>query len=115
VTKENGSIYTDGLYIDALYSPSRFYRGSIDVMVEPPSEQPLLVATTLTESASNSFQRSALLMSDHTDALCELVQFVDDGDDSSSLPSIRNNPPIGNRGRKKQRGRGTKRKQKTSD
>lgn len=100
---DDEEIYTDGLHVDALYALNRFYRGLLDLKVETPSERPLLVATTLTKGASSSFQRMALLLSDHTDTLCELTQFGDELDNPS--PSIQVRAPKRNRSRKKQRGR----------
>jgi hypothetical protein len=77
VTDGNGRIYTDGLLVDELYSLNRFYRGSTDLVVEAPSEseRSLLVATALVERASRDFQRSALVLSDHVDALHELIRY----------------------------------------
>ena len=75
-TDHDGEIHSDGLLIDALYALNRFYRGSVKLGIEPPSERSSLIVTSLMKCASNTFQRSALLMSDHVDALCELVQFA---------------------------------------
>ncbi len=46
-------------------------------------ERPLLVLSALTKSASSDFQRTALLLSEHTDLLHEMVhnlQLVDNFD-----------------------------------
>lgn len=93
VVDESGKVYSDGLLIDKLYSFNSFYRGSVDLAVQPPLQRPLLVATALTESALNDFHRSALLLSDHIDAFYELISFAQldeshvdgDGDSSFSL------------------------------
>lgn len=76
VADEEGNTYSDDDLIDELYSLNRFYRGSANLRVQPPFERPLLVATAMVETASNDFQRSALLFADHGDALCELFQFA---------------------------------------
>ena len=77
VTDQDGIIYSDGDSIDKLYALNRFYLGSAGLLVEPPLERPTLVTTTLLESAGNDFQRAALLLSDHLDAFCELIQFAE--------------------------------------
>lgn len=76
VTTVFGQIYSDGQSIDELYSLNRFYRGSVDLAVEPPPERPSLVATALVKTASTDFQRSALLLSNHVDALCDIVSLA---------------------------------------
>ena len=91
VTNGEGDFYTDGTSIDDIYALNRFYRGAVGLADDPPSERPLFVATALVEGASNDFRRSALLLSNHTDALVELVQFAQLDDESegdgSSSPS----------------------------
>lgn len=72
MTNEDGKIYSDGVIVDELYSLNRFYRGSMDLVVDPPSERSLLVVTALVERASYDFQRSSLLLSNHADVLHEL-------------------------------------------
>ena len=76
VIDDDGAIYSDddGV-IDELYSLNRFYRGSAGLVVKPLAERSSLVSTALMEIASDDFQRSALLLSNHTDALYELVQY----------------------------------------
>jgi hypothetical protein len=64
---------TNGTTIDALYSFNRFFHGSAAVVKESPSFRPRLITVTLTESALGDFRRTALLLSDHADALCELL------------------------------------------
>ena len=77
VMDENDNIYSDDEgVIDELYSLNRFYSGSASLVVKPLSERTSLVSTALMEMASNDFQRSALLLSNHTDALYELVQYA---------------------------------------
>ncbi|GAX18852.1 hypothetical protein FisN_26Hu154 [Fistulifera solaris] len=68
-------IFTNGLMINAHYSLNRFYRGSVGLVAEPPSERLSLVATALLKNSRNDLQRSALLLSDHLDLLCESVQY----------------------------------------
>ncbi|GAX14121.1 hypothetical protein FisN_8Hu043 [Fistulifera solaris] len=76
VMDELKRFYTDGSSIDELYSLNKFYRGSADLEVTPLSKRSPLVATTLVRRASNSFRRTALLLSNHTDALFDLVQIA---------------------------------------
>jgi hypothetical protein len=47
--------------------------GYKELVKESTSLRPLLVATALIESASETFQKSALLLSNHADILCELL------------------------------------------
>ena len=86
-----GRVYSDGPLIDNLYALNRFYRGSKGLVGMPSTERSSLVATALMESTTSSFQRSALLLSDHLDALHELVESVQfdelDEDDCSSSQS----------------------------
>ncbi|GAX27802.1 hypothetical protein FisN_13Hu091 [Fistulifera solaris] len=77
VINTSDTIYTDGSTIDDLYSINRFYRGSADLVIKPLTLRASLVATALTEIASNDFRRSALLLSQHVDALHEFVLFAD--------------------------------------
>ncbi len=87
VTDFRGTRFSDGLLVDALYSLNKFYRGSTDLVVAPLSEpeRKRLVLTALVEQALKDFQRSALLLSNHLDTLCGLVQLGQlaetDGDD----------------------------------
>ena len=39
-----------------------------------------MMATCLVESAENDFHRSGLLMANHMDSLCELVQYAELGE-----------------------------------
>ena len=55
---------------------NRLYRGSAGLIGKPLAERSSLVVTALMESASDDLQRSALFLSDHTDALYDLVQFA---------------------------------------
>ena len=75
VFQENGDLVTDGDEIDRLYAFNRFFRGLQNLTKEPLSLLPPLVGEALLHSASSDFQRSALIMANHADALCELVQF----------------------------------------
>ncbi len=78
ITVFNGKndIHSNGSLIDDIYSLNRFFRGSADLVVRSSSERTFLVVTALVESASRDLQRSALLLSNHVDALCELVQWA---------------------------------------
>lgn len=60
--------------IDELYSFNRFYNGSESLRAVLQFERMTLIGTTLTEKASGGFQRSALLIANHTYSLCELIQ-----------------------------------------
>ncbi len=51
-----------------------FYRGSESLGQESQSIRPSLLGSSLMQSASNNFQRSALLLAGHTDALCQFLQ-----------------------------------------
>ena len=77
VVDEDGKAYSDGSSIDELYSLNHFYCGSADLVKTPSPERPLLVAAALVERASKDFKPTALLLSNHTDLLCEWVQFAD--------------------------------------
>jgi hypothetical protein len=70
-----GERITDGDEIDRIYSFNGFLRGSEGLAQSSPSLMTPLVGEALTRSASGDFQRNALLMANHTDALLELVQF----------------------------------------
>jgi hypothetical protein len=77
------------LLIDEIYAFNCFYREAPGLVHVPPSEIPLLMATVLLKSATNYFQRSALLLANLPDALLELIDVEpkDDagGGDESSL------------------------------
>jgi hypothetical protein len=54
---------------------NNFYNCSFDLLKEnSTSLRPLFVATALTDGTSANFQYAALLLSDHTDMLCEFLQ-----------------------------------------
>lgn len=76
VCDRSGKRCTNGGSIDKLYLLNAFYNGSTELVKEPPSARSLLVATALYESASKNFQYSALLLSNHTDMLCEFAQHM---------------------------------------
>ena len=76
VADRDGRIYSDRSSIDEIYALNRFYQGSAGLLVLPPLERLSLVATALGKRATNTFQRTALLLSNHTDTLWELVQFA---------------------------------------
>jgi hypothetical protein len=77
VTCSSNHVYTDGSTIDDLYSINRFYRGSADLLLKSSTFRASLVATALTEIASNDFRRSGLLLSDHVDVLHEFILFAE--------------------------------------
>jgi hypothetical protein len=84
VTDGNEHVYTDGDFIDELYSLNRFYRGAADLVAYSQSDRILLVTIALLVHSSNNVQRSALLLSNHIDVLSELVLFaqLDEADGS---------------------------------
>ncbi|GAX27730.1 hypothetical protein FisN_13Hu172 [Fistulifera solaris] len=96
VTDEDGKVHSDGKLVDELYSLNRFIRDSATLVAEQSSERPLLVAKALT--VLNSFQRTGLLLSNHTDALHELIQKVQndgnlDRDVDNFSPNLTNPRP----------------------
>lgn len=70
-------LVTDHWEIDELYSLNRFYNGSVSLKTEQQCIRTSLVATTLTESAFGNFQYTALLLTNYTDSLCELIDLAD--------------------------------------
>lgn len=80
VLNEFGERCSDGSTIDQLYALNDVYNGSANLVKEATDLRPLLVTKAFTERASNNFQYTALLLSQHTDVLCELVQGVDQED-----------------------------------
>ena len=74
VTNDEGTIYTDGCWIDEMYSLNRFFRGSAALSGGPASERPSMISTALVERASKDFRRSALLLNDQMDALKILLR-----------------------------------------
>ncbi|GAX17673.1 hypothetical protein FisN_10Lu390 [Fistulifera solaris] len=77
VLDARGKRITNNAKIVALYQLNRFYNGSAALMKESALVRPLLVTTALAESASSNFQRSGLLLSNHTDTMCELLHELD--------------------------------------
>ena len=113
VTNAEGAIHTDGYFVDKLYELNAIYRGSKDLGIEPPPERPSLVTNALVTRASTNFQYSALLLSNHADALCEIVQFANvNGLDTADSSSQSNQGTISkrNRGRKARGRRDARRK-----
>jgi hypothetical protein len=68
---------SNGSTIDNLYVLNQFYRESKNLVNESSSERLSLTSSALLNSASNSLQRTALLLADHTDVLCECIQDLD--------------------------------------
>lgn len=66
--------YYFSLDVDKLLRLNRVYRGSAFLGQESHSIRVALVGIAATQSAAGSFQRSALLLADHSDALCQLIQ-----------------------------------------
>lgn len=76
VVDGSGNVCSDGSNIDRLYLLHRLYCGSLTLIKESTLLRPLLMTLALVENAAENFQRSALLLENHTDALCELIQAV---------------------------------------
>jgi hypothetical protein len=56
---------------------NRFYCGSATMITESIELRSSLMMTALTKSASRNFQYSSLLLSNHTDTLCEFIHGLD--------------------------------------
>lgn len=69
-------VETDGMDVDRIYAFNRFFHGSPILQQDPQATRPLLVGEALIHSAVNEFQRGALLLADHTDALCDMLMDV---------------------------------------
>jgi hypothetical protein len=76
VLNERGKRCSNGPILDQLYALNGFYNGSAALVKESTPSRPPLVATALTECASECFLYTALLLSNHTDALCEIMSGV---------------------------------------
>ncbi|GAX17698.1 hypothetical protein FisN_10Lu417 [Fistulifera solaris] len=73
VVNSQGKRITNGSSIEKLYALHDFYRGSSSLVKDSDSLRSSLVVTTLTESSLANFQYTALLLADHADKLCELL------------------------------------------
>ncbi len=97
-----GKRCTDGSIINKLYSLNRLYNGSARLLKESALVRQHLVATILVESASKDYQRTAQVLSQHTDLLRDFIQgfSFDEGvaplrlseESESSRASLRRNP-----------------------
>jgi hypothetical protein len=74
VVKWNGDRVTDDDEIARLYAFNYFFRDCQTLAQEPLSRLPSLVYEILLHSASMDYRRSALVMANHVDAVCALVQ-----------------------------------------
>ena len=88
VMSSGGHVYSDGAVIDELYALNCFYRRSVGLVAKPQSERSSLVANALVEVASSNFPRSSLLLKNHIDVLCELVQCADFDEDHEGDNSL---------------------------
>ena len=59
--------------MEQISSLNRFFLGSKSMTREPPTTRLSLLGAALTNSATRDLQRIGLLLSDHTDLLCEVV------------------------------------------
>ncbi len=73
VRDSQGRRCSNGTSIDRLYSLNRFYCFSPDLVNESDSLRTSLVGTALVGSAAGMYESTALLLSNHTDVLCELI------------------------------------------
>ncbi len=71
---QSGRSIEDAPVLETIMALNRFYRGSSSLGPESQAIRLTLVGTSLMESASEEFQRSGLLLADHTDSMCELLQ-----------------------------------------
>ncbi|GAX21374.1 hypothetical protein FisN_12Lu108 [Fistulifera solaris] len=71
----NWYTFTDDDEIDRLYAFNDFFGDCQDLLEESMELLPSLVGEILTQCASHDFRRSAFLMANHTEALCELMQY----------------------------------------
>ncbi|GAX24816.1 hypothetical protein FisN_18Lh101 [Fistulifera solaris] len=67
---------SNGEEIDNIYLLNDILNKSTNLVKDATPLRPLLVTTALVGSCSGKFQHSALLLSDHADMLCDLVQAV---------------------------------------
>ncbi|GAX13707.1 hypothetical protein FisN_2HuN26 [Fistulifera solaris] len=82
VLDSSGEKCTDGDSIEKIYSLNRFYHGSSNLVKESLMLRTQLVATALSKGASNTFDKTALLLSMYTDVLCDFVQHGNDVESS---------------------------------
>ncbi len=75
VFDRHGNRVTDGDEIDQIYRFNRFYQDCQSLKREVLSLLPPLIGEVITGIASGDFQRLAFLMANHTNTLCELVQY----------------------------------------
>ncbi|GAX17670.1 hypothetical protein FisN_10Lu387 [Fistulifera solaris] len=72
----SGEIILNGGSIDRLYALNRFIKGSAKLVSEETVLRPLLAATALINGALPEFQYISILLSDHTDFVCEHINSV---------------------------------------
>ncbi len=77
VTNQEGKLISDGNHIDQLYAFNGFCRGSKELGVGAHPERSSVIMNALVDRAANDLQCTALLLSDHTDVLFEIVQPVE--------------------------------------
>ena len=89
----SGNAISNGSSIDKLYLLNRLYHGSTKLAKEESTSlRPSLMATALLENATKNFQHTALLLSSHTDMLCEFMKdaklenTVSTGPEAAALP-----------------------------
>ena len=76
VCYKSGDRCSDGPRIDNLYLLNDIFNESPELVKESTSVRPSLVATALVDSASEKFRHTELLLSNHPDMLCELIQGI---------------------------------------
>jgi hypothetical protein len=69
-----GNKISNGTTVDKLYALNALYQGSTELVKESASVRPSLVATAILARVLGSFQYISLLLSQHDDILCDLIQ-----------------------------------------
>ena len=93
VLDHSGNLFSNGSSIDSLYLLNRFHCGSVELATESASWRPPLIATALMERASEDFQYTSLVLSNHADVLCEFIQSLNEEGATVSPVSIPRNVP----------------------
>ncbi|GAX16382.1 hypothetical protein FisN_10Hh400 [Fistulifera solaris] len=68
---------------------NRFYHGSERLVKDCISVRPMLMCTAVVQRASKNFRRTACLLSDHTDILCQLFKIATEQEEHRMKPPSR--------------------------
>lgn len=79
VLNYSGKKITNGLRIDKVYALNQFFHESASLMKESAALKPTLVTSALLNSSSQNFPYTGVMLSNHTDVLCELMQDLQNG------------------------------------